>query len=73
MTYEADGAGVCEGLRREPFPHERARRAVVDGGDQPVDVVVHWSMVMVATITASVRQHRKDAPVAKADDARCED
>ena len=33
-----------------------------------MDVVVHWSMVMVATITASVRQHRKDAPVAKADD-----
>ena len=40
-THEAHFAGVHERLGGEPFPHERAGRAVVHGVDEPADVVVH--------------------------------
>lgn len=40
FTHEARLASVDEGFGREPFPHERAGRPVVDRVDQAADVVV---------------------------------
>lgn len=40
MTYKSRLAGIDEGFGCEPFPHECARRSIVDGVDQPVNVIV---------------------------------
>jgi hypothetical protein len=45
MTYEANLARVQPRFRGEPFPHEGTGRAVVDGVDEALDIVVHWHRV----------------------------
>ena len=40
MTYKSRLAGIDERFGCKPFPHERARGSIVDGVDQPADVIV---------------------------------
>ena len=45
-AYEANFARVQPRFRGEPFPHEGTGRTVVDGIDEALDVVIHWSSVL---------------------------
>ena len=53
-THEAALARVDEGLGREPFPHERARRAVVHRVYEAPDVVVHYPSGIQVSLGFSV-------------------
>lgn len=41
VTYETTFFGICKGFRGEPLPHERACRTIINGIDEPSDVVIN--------------------------------
>jgi hypothetical protein len=59
MTYKSYLTCVDERFCREPFPHERARRPVIDRIDQPANIVVDLSEGKIKLIELLVLHGKK--------------